>query len=480
MPSISSYLAWLRLDVEGRVEAASQPAAILLGYADPEAITGTQLLSAAAAADSRERLCRQPGEALELRLERRDGINIWILLSGQIVDGLRIEGWVVEITPYKRSESALAASQASQRIHEQAERRFRALMESAPDAILISSRAGRILMANRQSEALLGCPREQIIGRSIEDFMPERFRQRHLYMRAGYNQHPQVRPMGIGLELYALRADGVEIPVEISLSPIELDGESVVASAIRDVSERKRAEQALKRLHQLELAQTEHLASLGEIAAGLAHEIKNPLAGIAAVLEVLVARQDSETRELMGEVQQQVVRIRSIVDELLNYARPRPLNLVSGDLNTAVGHAVQFSLPQAQRRRLRLAFLPEALPPLRHDPEQIQRMVLNLVMNAIEALAPGGAIEVQTRSDNGQAVITVTDDGPGIAPADQEKIFRPFYTTKGQHGTGLGLSLCRRIAELHGGQIRVHSRPGEGSRFEVRLPLEAASGAVPA
>ncbi len=481
-PVLCPYLAWLRFSPDGGVLAASPAAARLLGYEQPEELAERHPLGAESWQRWQEWVRQAPGQALELSLLTRNGGSIWVLMSGCQSGAEITEGWLVEVTHYKQQEATLARTLLSGREHEQAERRFRALMESAPDAILISSGSGRILMANQQTEKLLGCPRSEILGRMIEDFMPERYREHHRELRSGYNREPRTRQMGTGLDLYARRRDGREIPVEISLSPIEIDGEWVVASAIRDVSERKRAEAAMRRLHQLELAQTEHLASLGEIAAGLAHEIKNPLAGIAAVLEVLAGSfgDATEARELMSEVQQQVVRIRSIVDELLNYARPRPPALVPGDLNEAVARAVQFALPRAQLRQLRLTFLPRQLPELEHDPEQIQRMVLNLVMNAIEALPPGGQIDVQTQFEAAAeaATINVRDDGPGIALEEQEKIFRPFYTTKGKHGTGLGLSLCRRIAELHGGSIQVHSRPGEGSRFEVKLPLHIPSEAA--
>ncbi len=481
--ALCPYLAWVRFSPQGRVLSASAAAARLLGYTQPEQLVERSLFDPASWTRWNEAVRQSPGQAQELPLLTHNGGSIWVLMSGCEIGENITEGWLVDITRYKQQEATLARTLVSGREHEIAERRFRALLESAPDAILISAGSGRILMANQQSEKLFACPRAEILGRSIEDFMPERFREHHRRLRGEYNRQPRTRMMGAGLELYARRRDGVEIPVEISLSPIEIDGEWVVASAIRDVSERKRAEAALHRLHQLELAQTEHLASLGEIAAGLAHEIKNPLAGIAAVLEVLAGNFGNapESRELMSEVQQQVVRIRSIVDELLNYARPRPLALVPGDLNEAVARAVQFALPRAQLRQLRLTFLPRSLPVLQHDPEQIQRMVLNLVMNAIEALPPGGQIEVLTQLDPSaqQVTISVRDDGPGIASAEQEKIFRPFYTTKGKHGTGLGLSLCRRIAELHGGTIRVESHLGEGSRFIVTLPLENAREAQP-
>jgi signal transduction histidine kinase len=249
------------------------------------------------------------------------------------------------------------------------------------------------------------------------------------------------------------------------------------------VSERKKAESELRKLHQLQLAEAEHLATLGEVAAGLAHEIKNPLAGIAAALEVLGGElpPGDPSRDIMADVQHQVKRIKSTVDDLLNYARPRPLQLLRSDLNSTVEQVVHFARQQAEARRVTLAFAPGDVPPIIHDPDQIQRMVLNLVLNATEAVNHGGQVEVSTayfaRDGVRQAEISVRDNGSGIAAEDLEKIFRPFYTTKGRKGTGLGLSLCRRIAELHAGTIDVSSRLGEGSTFTVKLPDRVASSA---
>lgn len=376
----------------------------------------------------------------------------------------------------------IARFQAEQAVRK-SEARFRSLLGAAPDPIVITDAAGVIVLTNQQAAHQFGYSEAELLGRPVEMLMPEGFRQRHLQHRDRYARTPEVRPMGVGMDLLARRKDGSEFPIEISLSPHRAEEGLLVIAVMRDITARKQEEAARHQLHQLQLARSEQLATMGEVAAGLAHEIKNPLAGIAAALDVLgaVLGGDEASREVMAEVQQQVVRIRATLDELLNYARPRPLQLICGDLNNSIEHVVHFAQQQALSRGMELVFLPGQLPPVAHDLDQIQRMVLNLVLNAMEAASRGCRVEVSSvfeanPAGDGVARIVVQDNGPGMSPETIQQIFRPFFTTKGRRGTGLGLSLCRRIAELHHGRIEVSSEPGAGSRFVVSLPN--SSGAL--
>ena len=405
----------------------------------------------------------------ELEHRRRDGGRVIVMSRWAQATGTHAPQSIVEfntdITEHKRAEQALRDS----------ELRYRALLESAPDAIVTADSEGRIVMTNRQVEACFGYTSNELIGKPLEQLVPVRLAEVHRQRRREYARHPSTRPMGQALDLVAMRKDGSEFPVEISLSPLRLGNTMLVTAVIRDISHRKQAEQELRRLHTLELAQTEHLATLGEIAAGLAHEIKNPLAAMAAALEVIAPAMAGEAQQaIMGEVRAQVVRIKSTLEDLLQYARPRPLQLEAGRLNATVEHAVQLAAGRAQARRVTLRFGGGALPPVTHDADQVHRMVLNLVLNALDAVGEGGAVEVSTGvRDHGraEALIQVHDNGAGIPAAELTHIFRPFYTTKGAQGSGLGLSLCRRIAELHGGRIEVRSAPGQGSTFIASLPL---------
>jgi signal transduction histidine kinase len=221
------------------------------------------------------------------------------------------------------------------------------------------------------------------------------------------------------------------------------------------------------------MSRAEHLATLGELAAGLAHEIRNPLAGIAGVIEI-IGRDlppTSTARSVVKDVRQEITRINRIVSDLLETARPRPLQVRPGDLNTTVEHAVMLARQQALSKPITIEIKKDpALALVNHDSDQIHQVLLNLLLNAIQATEGKGTIQVDLLHKDEDAIVVVSDSGRGIPPEHLPNIFRPFYTTKG-NGTGLGLSLARRIVEEHRGRIEVTSSVGHGSKFVVFLPF---------
>ncbi len=224
------------------------------------------------------------------------------------------------------------------------------------------------------------------------------------------------------------------------------------------------------------MSRAEHLATLGELATGLAHEIRNPLAGIAGVIEIIGRDlpSTSPARSVVKEVRQEISRINHIVTDLLQTARPHPPNKRISDLNTTVEHAVMLGRQHSQSRPIEIRLTKDAaLPEVEHDSDQIHQVLLNLLLNALQAIGATGTISVTLKSRGPFAVVEVADTGPGIAPQHLPNIFRPFYTTKGE-GTGLGLSLARRIVEDHQGKIEVTSVVGQGTTFSVLLPLQKA------
>lgn len=238
--------------------------------------------------------------------------------------------------------------------------------------------------------------------------------------------------------------------------------------------------QEIERLHRTQMSRAEHLATLGEMATGLAHEIRNPLAGIAGVIEIIGRDlpSSSPARAVVKDVRQEIARINHIVTDLLQTARPHPPRVRKSDLNVTVEHAVMLGRQQALASKVEINLHKDpSLPEVEHDSDQIHQVLLNLLLNALQAIDKTGEVTVKLHRKGDTAVVEVADNGRGISPDHLPNIFRPFYTTKGD-GTGLGLSLARRIVEDHQGRIDVTSTVGKGTTFAVILPLQRA--AVPA
>jgi len=242
------------------------------------------------------------------------------------------------------------------------------------------------------------------------------------------------------------------------------------------VTQLRESREEIEVLHRTQMSRAEHLATLGELATGLAHEIRNPLAGIAGVVEILGRDlpPTSPARAVVKDVRLEIAQINRILTDLLQTARPHRPETRKSDLNTTVEHAVMLARQQALSKPIEIVLKKDpAQCEVEHDSDQIHQVLLNLLLNAIQAIEGSGKIvvEVEERKQSDSAVIVVSDTGRGIASQDLPNIFRPFFTTKGS-GTGLGLSLARRIVEEHHGHIDVNSVVGEGTRFTVSLPLQ--------
>jgi signal transduction histidine kinase len=239
----------------------------------------------------------------------------------------------------------------------------------------------------------------------------------------------------------------------------------------------RESREEIERLHRTQMSRAEHLATLGELAAGLAHEIRNPLAGIAGVIEI-VGRDlpaSSPARSVVKDVRLEVAQINRILADLLQTARPHPPEIRPSDLNITVEHAIMLARQQVISKPIQIELHKDpSLPQVEHDSDQLHQVLLNLLLNAVQAIETAGTVRVALSTLEGNAAITVTDTGRGIAPEHLPNIFRPFYTTKG-NGTGLGLSLARRIVEEHHGRIEVTSEVGRGTKFLVILPFSQES-----
>lgn len=240
------------------------------------------------------------------------------------------------------------------------------------------------------------------------------------------------------------------------------------------VQQLRESREEIEHLHRTQMSRAEHFATLGELATGLAHEIRNPLAGIAGVIEI-VGRDlpaTSPAKAVVKDVREEIAQINRILTDLLGTARPRASEMRSSDLNTTVEHAVMLVRQQVMSKPIKIEFAPSAEPmEVDHDSDQMHQVLLNLLLNAVQAIEGPGQVRVGVlaKSEDEDATVTVSDTGRGIPAENLPNIFRPFYTTKG-NGTGLGLSLARRIVEEHHGRIEVESS-GKGTTFSVTLPL---------
>jgi hypothetical protein len=245
----------------------------------------------------------------------------------------------------------------------------------------------------------------------------------------------------------------------------------------RMVQQLRESRAEIEHLHRTQMSRAEHFATLGELATGLAHEIRNPLAGIAGVIEI-VGRDlpvSSPARAVVKDVRQEITQINRILTDLLGTARPRAPEIHLSDLNTTIEHAVMLARQQVLSKPIKIEFTPAAtLPEVEHDSDQIHQVLLNLLLNAVQAIDGTGLVSVKISEEGDNAIVSVTDNGRGIAHEHLPNIFRPFYTTKG-NGTGLGLSLARRIVEAHHGRIDVSSTVNKGTTFAVLLPIRQAA-----
>ena len=245
----------------------------------------------------------------------------------------------------------------------------------------------------------------------------------------------------------------------------------------RMVQQLRESREEIEHLHRTQMSRAEHFATLGVLATGLAHEIRNPLAGIAGVIEI-VGRDlppTSPAKAIVKDVRLEIAHINRIVTDLLETARPRAPEIRASDINTTIEHAVMLARQQVASKPIKIEFNRcDKLPEVEHDSGQMHQVLLNLLINAVQAIESTGAVRVAVLEQGPTAVITVSDTGRGIEPDRLHDVFRPFYTTKGD-GTGLGLSLARRIVEEHHGRIEVASTPGKGTTFTIVLPLKQPS-----
>jgi PAS domain S-box-containing protein len=351
----------------------------------------------------------------------------------------------------------------------------RSVLDSAPDAMIIIDSSGRILFTNRQVSALFGYEAAELVGGPIETLLPERFRARHVGHRSDYTNSVRVRPMGIGLDLFGMRKDGTEFPVEISLSPIEQGNDIRVAAAIRDVTERKVAEEALKQARR----EAEH-ANLAKsrFLATASHDLRQPLQTLGLLSGALRRmNKDEEYREILREQELAVDAMSRLLNALLDISKLESgaikLELTDFDMDALFEQLRRDFAGVANNKGLHLT-IDKPHVCVHSDPALVSQLLRNLLSNAIK-YTQQGTVELHCEIGGGKLRVAVRDTGVGIAPDQVGLIFDEFYQigvtpNSSRDGYGLGLSIVQRIARLLNLKVNVESDVGKGSMFSFELP----------
>jgi two-component system, cell cycle sensor histidine kinase and response regulator CckA len=380
-------------------------------------------------------------------------------------------------------------AQYSQKPISDAERRLGELLENAPDAILELDNEGRIVLLNRMAEQLFGYTREELLGQTVEALVPEALREAHKRHRVQYLNQPVTRPMGSGLKLEARRKDGSHFPVEISLSPVKYQTGFRVTAIIRDITERRQIEEALRSSEE-RLRHAQKMEAIGRLAGGVAHDFNNLLTGILGYSELLLAGVGvgDPLQEGLQEIKKAANRAASLTHQLLAFSRRQVLQPKVLTLNSVVAD-LERMLRRLIGEHIELFIASdEPLEPVLADPGQISQVIMNLALNARDAMLGGGTLSIETRNadldemsaaqqdiEPGRYVmLVVSDTGIGIDPDAQAHLFEPFFTTKDKAlGTGLGLATVYGIVEQSGAKMHFSSELGRGTSFKIFFPRVA-------
>ncbi|QTN24842.1 PAS domain S-box protein [Rhizobacter sp. AJA081-3] len=464
---------------DGRVALWNRAAETTFGYRADEAI-GQTVAELIVPRDLRDDEIQMRMEALEglgarheVLRQRKDGVPLYVNCNTSAVRDER--GEVTHLVSHLADVTGQRARRDADFVHA----RFHAVLDNAPDAIVIVNGTGRIVLFNAQARRLFGHETAAVIGAPIELLLPHRLQRAHLGHRLGFLGAPRMRAMGEGRELHGVRSSGEEFPVEISLSPIDTEAGRLVMSAIRDISERKRFELALREKNdELERASR----AKDRFLATMSHELRTPLNAIIGFTGLMLMKLPGpltpDQEKQLGLVQSSGKHLLSLINDLLDLAKIESgrveLRLGAVDCAPVLDEVLQTLGPAAQARGLWLRLEPRPdWPAVRADRRALLQILINLTGNAIKFTHAGG-VTLSVRDVDGGIGIEVRDTGPGISTADRARLFEAFsqvgdVQARSAEGTGLGLHLSTKLAALMDGRIDVESEAGRGSCFTLIL-----------
>lgn len=343
------------------------------------------------------------------------------------------------------------------------EARLRSIVESAVDGIVVIDARGRIEAFNAAAERLFGYASDEVAGRNVNILMPSPYREEHDHYLQRYLTTGVQKIIGIGREVTGMRKDGSTFPLHLSVGEMSVGGERKFTGILHDLTARVQVEERLR--------EQAALVRLGEMAAVIAHEVKNPLAAVRGAIQVIGKRlpEGSREAEVITDVIARIDGLNQLVKDLLLFARPPRPHLAAVDVSALLASTASLLGEDAAHCDLRVE-VTGAAPPVMADAELLKIVFLNLLINSAHAMRSRGVISISVTSADNACHIAVADAGPGIPVEIRDKLFTPFVTTKSR-GTGLGLSTVKRLVEAHHGQVEVACPPGGGTTITVRLPL---------
>jgi PAS domain S-box-containing protein len=357
------------------------------------------------------------------------------------------------------------------------ERQMASIIHSAMDGIITIDDEHNIVLFNVAAEEIFQCSASEVLGKPLDQFIPESMRSAHReHLQRFAESGETYRRMGMYREISGLRYTGELFPLEASISKVERSGRRWMTVILRDISQRV-GDMTKQRALEDQLRKTERLAELGTLASGMAHEIGTPMNVILGRAELLMRKaKDESTRRGLETIVTQVERITKIMNQLLSFARKRPSEQHGVDLVWVIGNVLDMLAEKFNSQGIHVAkeYAPD-LPQVLADSDHITQVLLNLLLNACQAMPEGGTITLKLCPKGDMVELSMQDTGTGIPEDQVSKIFDPFFTTKAVgEGTGLGLTVVHGIIQEHNGTIRTNSVPGQGSTFIISLPVYSA------